>query len=409
MAEMHVVLRYHEIALKGRNRPVLRGAAGPERPPAPGRPGRPGPRPGRPPARRSARRRARGRKRERRLGDLFGVANFSRAHEVPLDFAALEREATAAVPPAAPPPSASPPGGRSRASLSPRPRSSASWARPSTWPPASRCASRSPTSPSTSRCCADRILYSFERQPGAGGFPVGSSGPRGRPPLRRDRLAGGGLAHDEARLHRPPHPLPRLPPPGPHHHRQGDGAGADPDALPAPHPPAARALRRGPADDRRLLPGPAARRPLPPLHGAHRRGPGRAPPGASAGHRREPGPGGLADPGQHDRHRRGRARPGPPAPGRNGQGGDHGCRPVASARSRSARCPTRTAASSSCRAAPPPRPPSRRCGGRSRSWTWTAWCRAPRGRPRKSVSSFPRSACRRRPMPPRTFRYNPRP
>ena len=85
---MHVVLRYHEIALKGRNRPVFVDRLA-----------------------RNARRLLadlggrvhvlNGRLRvdlpddvpwaeaQRRLGDLFGVANFSRAHEVPADFAAV--------------------------------------------------------------------------------------------------------------------------------------------------------------------------------------------------------------------------------------------------------------------------------------------------------------------------------
>src|SRR6185503_20646364 len=96
MAEMHVVLRYHEIALKGRNRPffveklalnarrlladlgghvhVLAGRLRVDLPDD-----------------------VPWAEAERRLGDLFGVANFSRAHEVAVEFAALEREATAAV------------------------------------------------------------------------------------------------------------------------------------------------------------------------------------------------------------------------------------------------------------------------------------------------------------------------
>jgi thiamine biosynthesis protein ThiI len=144
MAEMKVVLRYHEIALKGRNRPffvdklavnarrlladlggkvhVLAGRLRVDLPDD-----------------------VPWAEAERRLGGLFGVANFSRAHEAPLDLGALAAEATAAV------------AARGAASFRvtgpallqglplTRPRSSASWARPSTSPRGSRCASRSPS------------------------------------------------------------------------------------------------------------------------------------------------------------------------------------------------------------------------------------------------------------------------
>jgi thiamine biosynthesis protein ThiI len=172
---MHVVLRYHEIALKGRNRPffVERLAA-------------------------NARRLLAdlgghvhvlaGRLRvdlpddvpwaeaERRLGDLFGVANFSRAHEVPPDMASLEREATAAV--------------AARGAASFRVTAKRSFKGfPLTSPEIERelgaaihVATGIPVrlvEPDLTvyvEVLADRILYSFERQPGAGGFAVGSSG-----------------------------------------------------------------------------------------------------------------------------------------------------------------------------------------------------------------------------------------
>ena len=189
-----------------------------------------------------------------------------------------------------------------------RATSTASWARPSRRPPASASASRSPTSPSSSRCCATASSSRSSAAPGAGGFPVGTSG-------RVVALLSGGIDSPVAAWRMMKRgctvrarPLPRLPPPGPHHHRQGDGAGAHPHPLPVPDPPAARPLRRGAADDRGRLPGAAARRALPALHGAHRGGAGRAPPRQGAGHRREPGPGGLADPRQHGRDRRGGPR-----------------------------------------------------------------------------------------------------
>jgi thiamine biosynthesis protein ThiI len=172
---MNVILRYHEIALKGRNRPffVERLAV-------------------------NARRLVAdlgghvhvlaGRLRvelpddvpwgeaERRLRDLFGVANFSRAHEVPLDMAALEREAVAAV------------SARGASSFRVTTRRSFKGF-PLTSPEIDRqlgaaihVATGIPVrleEPGLTvfvEVLGDRILYSFERQPGAGGFPVGSSG-----------------------------------------------------------------------------------------------------------------------------------------------------------------------------------------------------------------------------------------
>ena len=85
---------------------------------------------------------------------------------------------------------------------------------------------------------------SFEKQPGPGRLPGRQLGPGDGAALGRHRLAGGGLAPDEARLHGGARPLPRLPAAGPHHHRQGARAGAHPHPLPVPHPAAARPLRR---------------------------------------------------------------------------------------------------------------------------------------------------------------------
>jgi len=172
---MHVVLRYHEIALKGRNRPffveklavnarrLLADLGGRVHVLA-------------------------GRLRvdlpddvpwveaERRLSDLFGVANFSRAHEVPVDFDALTRAATAAV------------AARGASSFCVRARRSFKGF-PLTSPEIERDLGAAihvatgipvrlehPDLTVYVEVLTDRILYSFERQPGAGGFAVGSSG-----------------------------------------------------------------------------------------------------------------------------------------------------------------------------------------------------------------------------------------
>jgi hypothetical protein len=66
----------------------------------------------------------------------------------------------------------------------------------------------------------------------------------------------------------------------------------------------------------------------------------------------------------------------------------------------SARCPTRIAASSSCRAARPPPPAWKTCAGPRRAWTGRRWSRPPCGA-RKRSGSPSRRWCRRPP------RYNP--
>ena len=172
---MNVILRYHEIALKGRNRPffverlavngrrmladlggkvhILGGRLRVELPDD-----------------------VRWEEAERRLRDLFGVANFSRAHETALDLAALQREATAAV------------GARGASSFRVTTRRSFKGF-PLNSPQIDRelgaaihMGTRIPVrleDPDLTvyvEVLADRILYSFERQAGAGGFPVGTSG-----------------------------------------------------------------------------------------------------------------------------------------------------------------------------------------------------------------------------------------
>src|SRR5438105_12839959 len=172
---MHVVLRYHEIALKGRNRPffVERLAA-------------------------NARRLTAdlgsrvhvlaGRLRvdlpdevpwdeaERRLSGLFGVANFSRAFEAPLDIEALARQVIASL------------SARRFGSFRVTTRRSFK-AFPLTSPEIDRELGAAihvatgvrvdleqPELTVFVEVLSDRILYSFERRPGPGGFPVGTSG-----------------------------------------------------------------------------------------------------------------------------------------------------------------------------------------------------------------------------------------
>jgi thiamine biosynthesis protein ThiI len=172
---MNVILRYHEIALKGRNRPffverlavngrrlladlggkvhVMAGRLRVELPDD-----------------------VRWEEAERRLRDLFGVANFSRAHETPLDMAALQREATAAVAARG----ASSFRVTTRRSFKGFPLNSPQIDRElgaaihmGTGIPVSL---EHPEVTVYVEVLGDRILYSFERQAGAGGFPVGSSG-----------------------------------------------------------------------------------------------------------------------------------------------------------------------------------------------------------------------------------------
>jgi thiamine biosynthesis protein ThiI len=172
---MHVILRYHEIALKGRNRPffverlavnarrlfadlggrvhVLAGRLRLELPDE-----------------------VRWDEAERRLRGLFGVANFSRAREAAPEMEALGREVVAAV------------AARGAASFRVTARRSFKGF-PLTSPEIERelgaaihtatgipVRLEEPELTVFVEVLADRILYSFERQAGAGGFPVGSSG-----------------------------------------------------------------------------------------------------------------------------------------------------------------------------------------------------------------------------------------
>ncbi len=172
---MNVVLRYHEIALKGRNRPffVERLAVNARRLLA-DLGGRVHVLAGR--LRADLPDDVPWTEAQRRLGDLFGVANFSRAHEVPLDLDTLKRDATAAV------------AARGPASFRVTARRSFK-AFPLSSPEIERelgaaihiatgipVRLEQPDLTVYVEVLADRILYSFERQPGAGGFPVGTSG-----------------------------------------------------------------------------------------------------------------------------------------------------------------------------------------------------------------------------------------
>jgi thiamine biosynthesis protein ThiI len=172
---MNVVLRYHEIALKGRNRPffVDRLAANARRlfSDLGGRvhvlDGR---------LRLELPDEIRWPEAQRRLSDLFGVANFSRAFESPLDMEALKRDVRAAL--------------ATRRFASFRVSTKRSYkAFPLTSPQidrelgaaihlelGTRVDLEHPELTVFVEVLADRILYSFEREPGPGGFPVGTSG-----------------------------------------------------------------------------------------------------------------------------------------------------------------------------------------------------------------------------------------
>jgi tRNA uracil 4-sulfurtransferase len=175
MVAMHVVLRYHEIALKGRNRPffVERLAGNARRLLAdvgatvevlPGR------------LRVRLPEEAPWPEVERRLRGLFGVANFSRAREAPLDMDALAREVVSAL------------AGRAFGSFRVSSRRSFKGF-PRTSPEIDRELGAAihvatgvrvdlehPELTVHVEVLRDRILYSFEKQPGPGGFAVGSSG-----------------------------------------------------------------------------------------------------------------------------------------------------------------------------------------------------------------------------------------
>src|SRR5687767_2967328 len=172
---MLIIARYHEIALKGRNRPffvdklarnlrrvtsdlggkvqILAGRVAIEMPDeAPWETAR------------------------QRIASVFGIANFSRTHAVPRDFPALEQAVVASL--------------RERPFTSFRITTRRSY---KAFPMNSGAIDRAlgaavqkatgvrvsleePDLTVFVEVLRDRILYSFERCPGAGGFPVGSSG-----------------------------------------------------------------------------------------------------------------------------------------------------------------------------------------------------------------------------------------
>jgi len=172
---MLIVIRYHEIALKGRNRPffvaklakalrratsdlggVVQALAGRLTVEIPDEVGWEAAR--------------------ARIADVFGVANFSRVHAAPADYAGLERAAVATL-------SAMRFGSfriSTRRSYKPFPMTSGQVDR------ALGAAVQKATGAKVDledfevevhvEVLRDRILYSFERCPGAGGFAVGSSG-----------------------------------------------------------------------------------------------------------------------------------------------------------------------------------------------------------------------------------------
>src|SRR6185503_13666282 len=87
--------------------------------------------------------------------------------------------------------------------------------------------------------------------------------------LGRHRFAGGGVADDEARLHRHLRPLSQLSDPVARLDREGALAGYAADPLAAPFAPVPGALRRDPAAGAALGAGAAACGGLPPPDAAH--------------------------------------------------------------------------------------------------------------------------------------------
>ncbi|HUG55303.1 MAG TPA: tRNA uracil 4-sulfurtransferase ThiI [Vicinamibacteria bacterium] len=172
---MNVVLRYHEIALKGRNRPFfVERLAHNARRATSDLGGRVQVLPGR--LRVCLPDGVDWEEAERRLSSLFGVANFSRTHETRPEMAALEGAAAEAVSLLA----------FSSFRVTAR-RSAKSF--PLTSPEIERRLGavlheatgvrvdlEHPDLTVYVEVLGDRILYSFERRPGPGGFPVGTSG-----------------------------------------------------------------------------------------------------------------------------------------------------------------------------------------------------------------------------------------
>ena len=148
--------------------------------------------------------------------------------------------------------------------------------------------------------------------------------PRHVPALRRDRLAGRGVADDSARLPGVVRPLSQLSDPVPHVAGQGARAGHSADASPVAVAPVSRAVRRHPATRRRRRAVALARRRLPPPDGADRGAARPASRRTCAGHRRCRRPGGVADRRQPRRRRQCRDDADPAAVGRVRQGRDHG-------------------------------------------------------------------------------------
>ena len=138
-------------------------------------------------------------------------------------------------------------------------------------------------------------FYYFGKERGPGGLPIGHVGPRRGAAVRRHRLAGRGVADDEARLPRDARPLSQLSVPVAHVAGQGARAGAAADALSAALASVSRAVRRAAAPDHAERARSAARRRLSPHDVADRRAhrAGRA--RAGAGHRRRRRPGRVAD------------------------------------------------------------------------------------------------------------------
>ena len=111
-----------------------------------------------------------------RIQRAFGLANFSRVYDAPRDLEGLGAAVLAALQAGRSVRSGSPPGARTSNSRCVRPRSTGAWVLRWRVQPGRRVDLGDPQITIYVEVLHDRILFSFERLPGPGGFPVGSAG-----------------------------------------------------------------------------------------------------------------------------------------------------------------------------------------------------------------------------------------
>jgi thiamine biosynthesis protein ThiI len=141
---------------------------------------------------------------------------------------------------------------------------------------------------------SNEAFYFFDKQPAPAACRQ-VRGPGRVPALGRHRFAGGGVADDEARLHRHLRPLPQLSNPVARVDRKGAFAGHAADALAAAFAALSGAVRRDPAAGAVDGAGAVARGGLPSPDAAHCRAHREDASRAGARDRRRGGSGGVAD------------------------------------------------------------------------------------------------------------------